>query len=38
MAFQTNPKIQKAIAERKNLIGRLEPNDPYIRNIENLRR
>jgi len=38
MAFQTNPVIQKAVAERKNLLGRLEPNDPYIRNIENLRR
>lgn len=38
IAFQTNPKIQQAIAERKNLIGRLEPHDPYIRNIENIRR
>jgi hypothetical protein len=38
VAFQTNPKIQKAINERKLLLGRLEPHDPYIRNIENLRR
>jgi len=38
IAFQTNPNIQKAIAERKHLLGRLEPHDPVIRNIENLRR
>ncbi len=36
--FQTDPKIQKAIHEYKNLMGRLEPNDPTIRNIERLRR
>jgi hypothetical protein len=38
MAFQSNPAIQKAVAERKHLLGRLEPHDPYIRNIESLRR
>ena len=38
IAFQTNPKIQKAVAERKNLIARLEPQDPTLRNIERLRR
>ena len=37
MAFQSNPKVQKAVAERKNLVGRLEPQDPYIRSVENLR-
>lgn len=38
MAFQSNPEIQKAIKERKHLWGRLEPQDPMIRNVENLRR
>ena len=38
MAFQSNPKIQQAVAERKNLLGRLEPHDPYIRSVENLRK
>ena len=38
IAFQTNPKIQKAVAERKFLIARLEPNDPSLRNIERLRK
>ena len=38
MYFQSNPEIQKAIKERKYLVGRLEPQDPMIRNIENLRR
>ena len=38
IAFQTNPAIQKAITERKYLVGRLEPQDPTLRNIENLRK
>ncbi len=38
MAFQSNPNIQKAIAEFKNKAGRLEPDDPTIRSIENFRR
>jgi len=38
IAFQTNPKIQKAVAERKHLVARLEPQDPTLRNIERLRR
>ena len=38
IAFQTNPKIQKAIAERKYLVARLEPNDPTLRSVENLRK
>ncbi len=37
MAFQTNPKLQKAAQEYKYLMGRLEPSDPYARNIERLR-
>jgi len=36
--FQTDPKIQKAVQEYKYLMGRLEPQDPTIRNIERLRR
>ena len=35
---QTNKKFKKAVEERKYLAGRLEPHDPTIRNIENLRR
>ena len=38
VAFQTNPKLKQAIKERKYWLGRLEPDDPTIRNIENLRR
>jgi hypothetical protein len=38
VVFQTDPTIQKAIAERKYLWGRLEPDDPYKRNIEGLRK
>jgi len=38
MAFQKNPQIQKAVQERKYWMGRLEPQDPTVRNIENLRR
>jgi len=38
MKFQSDPKIQRAVQERKYWMGRLEPKDPTVRNIENLRR
>lgn len=38
MKFQTDPRIQKACAIYKNLMQRLDPDNPNVRNIENLRR
>lgn len=38
MAFQTNPRMQKACAIIKNLKARLDPDDPTVRNIEMLRK
>jgi len=38
MVFQQNKQLQGMILERKHLLGRLEPQDPHIRNIENLRK
>lgn len=38
IAFQTDPKIQKAVRAYKHIMARLDPEDPRIRNIEMLRR
>lgn len=38
IAFQTDPKIQKAVRAYKHIMSRLDPNDPRIRNIEMLRK
>ena len=37
MAFQKNAKVQQAIIKYKNIMRRLDPSDPTISNIENLR-
>ncbi len=37
MTFQS-PKIQQAVAEYRHLMIRLDPSNPMVRNIENLRR
>ena len=38
VAFQSNPRMQKAITIYKNLMARIDPSDPTVRNIEMLRR
>ena len=38
IAFQTDPKIQKAVRAYKYIMAKLDPNDPRVRNIEMLRR
>ena len=38
MAFQTNPRLQKAVTIYKNLMQRIDPSDPTVRNIEMLRK
>jgi len=38
VAFQTDKKLQQAITARKHIMARLDPDDPSIRSIENLRR
>jgi len=38
MAFQLNKGIQKKVAHYKNIMRRLDPDDPTIANIERLRR
>jgi len=38
IAFQTDPKIKKAVQEYKYVMRRLEPDNPTISNIELLRR
>lgn len=35
--FQTDPKVKHAIARYKYLMGRLDPQNPTVRNIERLR-
>jgi len=35
--FQTDPKIQSMIREYKNIMARIDPSDPTIRNVERLR-
>ena len=37
MAFQTNKVLQKKITAYKNIMARIDPDDPTIRNIEKLR-
>ncbi len=37
VAFQTNPQIQNAVLKYKNIMARLDPHDPTVRNIERLR-
>lgn len=38
MAFQTNPGLNAAVLEYKSIMRQLDPSDPTIANIENLRR
>jgi len=38
MEFQKNPEIQKAIIQYKNIMRRIDPQDPSISNIEALRK
>ena len=38
VAFQTDPKIKKAVQHYKNIMRRLDPSDPTISNIELLRK
>lgn len=38
MEFQTNPKMQQAVTRYKNIMRRVDPKDPTLSNIENLRR
>ncbi len=37
VAFQTNTALQGMIREYKNIMGRVDPDDPTLRNIESLR-
>ena len=38
MAFQTDPKIQKAVINYKSILRRIDPDNPEITNIELLRK
>lgn len=38
MEFQRNKKIKEAVIRYKNIMRRLDPKDPTVSNIENLRR
>lgn len=38
MNFQTNPKVVWATQRYKNIMSHLDPDDPTVRNLENLRR
>lgn len=37
MEFQKNAKVQEAVIRYKNIMRRLDPKDPTVSNIENLR-
>lgn len=38
MAFQTNPALQQAVRRYKNIMRRMEPDNPTLTNIEALRK